>query len=117
MSEQLAEAGARLDAIYYCPHDLQPACRCRKPAPGMLLDAARTHGLDLRASWMVGDSEIDIEAGKNAGCKTVRVLTEREGSREPESSPELRFQADIVEASLPRAIERILRTSSPKKGS
>jgi D-glycero-D-manno-heptose 1,7-bisphosphate phosphatase len=74
MCQWLAAAGATIEAVYYCPHETQPPCSCRKPAPGMLLAAARDHQLDLAASWMIGDSEIDVEAGKRAGCKTVRLL-------------------------------------------
>ena len=73
MNEELARAGAKLDGIYYCPHGKETACDCGKPAPGMLLKAAREHDIDLNQSWMVGDSERDIEAGKRAGCRTVRI--------------------------------------------
>ena len=76
------EAGVRLDAIYYCPHHPREGeppwradCDCRKPRPGMLLRAAREHDIDLRRSWMVGDSVIDIEAGAAAGMPGVLVLT------------------------------------------
>src|ERR1700734_927785 len=72
MTDDLARAGAKIDATFYCPHEMEPSCDCRKPAPGMLLSAARSLGLELAASWMIGDSDIDIEAGKNAGCKTAR---------------------------------------------
>ena len=58
--------------IQYCPHDVGE-CECRKPAPGMLKAMAAKHGLDLAASWMVGDAETDIEAGQRAGCRTIRV--------------------------------------------
>lgn len=58
--------------IQYCPHDIGQ-CDCRKPAPGMLKAMALKHRLDLAASWMVGDSETDIEAGRRAGCHTIRV--------------------------------------------
>jgi len=75
MVKQLAAANAHLTAVYYCPHDNGPSCSCRKPMPGMLFQAAREHRIDLASSWMVGDSDIDMEAGKSAGCKTVRVLT------------------------------------------
>ena len=74
MTDVLARAGAKIDATFYCPHDIEPRCDCRKPAPGMLLSAARLHGIDLRASWMIGDSDNDVEAGHNAGCKTARVI-------------------------------------------
>ncbi len=74
MTDDLARAGANIDATFYCPHDIEPRCDCRKPAPGMLLSAARLHGIDLRTSWMIGDSDNDVEAGLNAGCKTARVI-------------------------------------------
>jgi D-glycero-D-manno-heptose 1,7-bisphosphate phosphatase len=74
MCLELAHAGAIITKVYYCPHDMQPPCSCRKPAPGMLLTAAQTHELDIASSWMIGDSDIDVEAGTNAGCKTVRIV-------------------------------------------
>lgn len=67
-------AGARIDDIYYCPHDAEPPCPCRKPEPGMLLEAARVYDIDLQDSWMIGDSESDVRAGHAAGCKTVRLI-------------------------------------------
>lgn len=77
-----AGAGARLDAIYYCPHHpaegsppWRAACDCRKPKPGMILRAAREHGIDLERSCVVGDSVVDIEAGAAAGVRGVLVLT------------------------------------------
>jgi D-glycero-D-manno-heptose 1,7-bisphosphate phosphatase len=70
---ELANDGAVIDAVYFCPHETEPACSCRKPAPGMLLQAAKEHGIDLAASWMIGDSDADIAAGKSAGCKTVLI--------------------------------------------
>jgi D-glycero-D-manno-heptose 1,7-bisphosphate phosphatase len=74
MCDELARAGATIDGVYYCPHELEPPCDCRKPQPGMLLRAARIHDIDMSASWMIGDSDKDVQAGKNAGCRTVRVL-------------------------------------------
>ena len=62
-----------LDAIYACFHDDADQCTCRKPGPGMLLDAARDLGLDLPSSWMVGDRWRDIDAGIAAGCHTIWV--------------------------------------------
>lgn len=58
--------------ILVCPHD-QGVCTCRKPQPGLLLEAARRHDLDLASSWMVGDRETDVEAGRAAGCGTILV--------------------------------------------
>ena len=70
---ELEAKGAHLTNVYYCPHDDNPPCGCRKPAPGMLLAAARENGIELESSWMVGDSDVDIEAGRSAGCRTVRI--------------------------------------------
>jgi D-glycero-D-manno-heptose 1,7-bisphosphate phosphatase len=81
MEQALRAEGARVDAIYFCPHELHLGCACRKPAPGMILEAARERQLDLNSSWMVGDSEIDIEAGKRAGCHTARLLRPHERAR------------------------------------
>lgn len=97
---ELAFAGAVIDATYCCPHDTQPPCGCRKPEPGMLLDAARIHGIALASSWMIGDSDSDIEAGKQAGCKTVRVVS---GNETP------RVMADLNAQSLLEASKKIVR--------
>jgi D-glycero-D-manno-heptose 1,7-bisphosphate phosphatase len=69
----LAERGARIEAFYYCPHDLDAGCDCRKPGPGMLLAAARDLELELGQSVLVGDEKTDIEAGRRAGCFTILV--------------------------------------------
>jgi D-glycero-D-manno-heptose 1,7-bisphosphate phosphatase len=78
----LAREGARIDEILYCPHhpllgipQYRIECACRKPKPGMLLQAAATHRINLSKSYVVGDRCVDIEAGRNAGCKTALVLT------------------------------------------
>jgi len=94
-----AEYGLELLDILYCPHD-EGQCECRKPKPGLLLEAARRHGIELSASWMVGDHETDVEAGRRAGCRTVRVGAGDEPS-----------QADVCVADmseLARAIEGLL---------
>jgi len=82
LRRRLAKRGARLDAIYHCPHHPEAAapehrrrCRCRKPAPGMLLRAARELDLDLTRSFAVGDGERDVIAGLRAGCCTALVRT------------------------------------------
>ncbi|HZE98902.1 MAG TPA: HAD family hydrolase [Planctomycetota bacterium] len=82
MISLLAEQGAELDGIYYCPHhpdgdqiQYSVECDCRKPRPGMLERAASEHGLDLDACVMIGDTVRDIEAGHSTGGKAVLVLT------------------------------------------
>jgi histidinol-phosphate phosphatase family protein len=100
MSCALARAGATIDAIYYCPHEADDRCTCRKPAPGMLLRAMQEHGIDLAASWMIGDSETDVEAGKNAGCRTVHLMS---------ASRTARSRADLVALFLLEAAQKILQ--------
>jgi D-glycero-D-manno-heptose 1,7-bisphosphate phosphatase len=73
-----------LDEIVVCAHDDADGCECRKPKPGMLLDAARRHGLELRKSFLVGDRWRDIGAGQAAGCRTV-FIDRGYDERRPES--------------------------------
>lgn len=84
METLLGNEGAYVDAIYYCPHhphkgyegevaELKIDCSCRKPKPGLLLQAAQDFNIDLSESYMIGDSENDILAGLNAGCNTILV--------------------------------------------
>ncbi|MBI2770776.1 MAG: HAD family hydrolase [Burkholderiales bacterium] len=72
MHQQLRDAGL-VDDIKVCFHVDADHCACRKPKPGMLLEAAREHDIDLAASWMVGDRWRDIEAGQAAGCRTLFI--------------------------------------------
>jgi D-glycero-D-manno-heptose 1,7-bisphosphate phosphatase len=108
MRESLARSRATLDGIYYCPHDYQSQCKCRKPAPGMLLEAAQTLGLDLGSSWMVGDSDIDIQAGKNAGCKTARVGIPGKKKLAADKDAENGNRADVTASSLLDSVRQIL---------
>jgi D-glycero-D-manno-heptose 1,7-bisphosphate phosphatase len=83
LERHLSEAaGITLTDFVVCPHTPtaggQPACLCRTPAPGMLIRAARAHRIDLAASWMVGDTLDDIEAGRRAGCRALLLDTGRE---------------------------------------
>lgn len=82
MVQRLAESGARIDGFYVCPHHPTAGqgiwrrdCSCRKGQPGLLLQAAAEHGIDLARSYMVGDKTADVEAGQRAGCSPLLVLT------------------------------------------
>ncbi len=101
--------GARLDAFHICWHHpqgivpgLSGACRCRKPAPGMLLDAAEELEIDLLKSWMLGDTDADVLAGANAGCRTILVTNQgsahkRAGHGRPDAVvPDLPAAADLI---------------------
>jgi D-glycero-D-manno-heptose 1,7-bisphosphate phosphatase len=69
--EELDRAGGQIDAAYYCPHAPEEGCDCRKPLPGLIIDAARELELDLKRSFMVGNSDVDVAAGKAAGCRAI----------------------------------------------
>ena len=93
LAEQLASHNAHFDAIYYCPHHPSEGCGCRKPRIGMLEQAAQKHGIDLQRGYMVGDKASDLDAGRQAGCRTVLVLTGygeqvREAFNTPDSQPD-----------------------------
>src|SRR5437868_1060261 len=75
MTEQLASAGAHVDAIYFCPHTTTDQCDCRKPKPGLLEWAARDHGLNLRRSFVVGDRYGDVELARCVGSRGILVRT------------------------------------------
>lgn len=75
MIRQLATEHARIDAVYYCPHNGADGCDCRKPKPGMLERAAREHQLDLRRSFVVGDRYGDIELAHRVSARGVLVRT------------------------------------------
>lgn len=78
LTNELLQQGVQLNGFYYCPHHNQGsnpsyanACNCRKPLPGMLLQAATDLDINLESSWMIGDILDDTEAGNRAGCKTI----------------------------------------------
>ena len=101
------ERGVHFAGLYYCPHypEGPPSkyvmeCDCRKPAPGMILKAARELDIDMNRSWMVGDRSPDIAAGRAAGCRTIRILTGEPpapGDPEPDfTAPDLAAAADYI---------------------
>ena len=106
METLLGKAGAYIDGLYYCPHhphkgykgerpELKIECECRKPKPGMLIKAAEDFNIDLEKSWMIGDGENDVLAGKNAGCKTVLI-----GSQD--------YKQDYTVSSLKEFVDKML---------
>lgn len=103
--ELLRQLGDVIDASYMAPdHPDRPTPR-RKPAPGMLLEAAAEHGIDLSRSWMIGDKAIDIECGRNAGTRTILVETGY-GRNTAKCSPDHRT------ATVTEAIALVLKLAS-----
>jgi D-glycero-D-manno-heptose 1,7-bisphosphate phosphatase len=112
IDELLATKGTSVDAYYFCPHHPEHGddayrveCDCRKPLPGMLMKAATDLGIDLSASWMIGDKLADIEAGIAAGCRTALVLTGYGESELYGLPPQTLVCADLLAAA--RAIKTI----------
>ncbi len=101
---ELAKSGARVDAWFYCAHhpdgkgSYSLAFRCRKPLPGMLLEAARRFNIDLEASVMIGDKLVDMEAGAAAGCRTILVRTGYGAEQEPGVSSGTGVYDDLLAA-------------------
>jgi D-glycero-D-manno-heptose 1,7-bisphosphate phosphatase len=109
MNAELLNAGARLDAVYYCPHVSSDECECRKPKTGMLQKAARELGLDLKKSFVVGDRHSDVEV---AHCAAARSILVRTGFGEGElawHAKKWAHQPEFVAADLFEAVEWILQ--------
>jgi D-glycero-D-manno-heptose 1,7-bisphosphate phosphatase len=100
-AEVLRQLDGLLGATYFCPDVPGQHSSCRKPAPGMILQATREHGIDLSRSFFIGDKEIDVECGRNAGVGTIRVQT---GFQDDTAGS----TADWIAKDLPAAAEIIL---------
>ncbi|MBN1183731.1 MAG: HAD-IIIA family hydrolase [Bacteroidales bacterium] len=107
METLLGEKGTYLDAIYYCHHHpekgfdgeverLKIDCECRKPKPGMLFSAQKDINIDLKQSWMIGDSRVDVIAGKNAGCKSILVNNNIDTDFADYIKPNLKAAIDFI---------------------
>lgn len=104
MLQALSRAGAGIEAVLVCPHAPEDRCECRKPAPGLVEEAADRFGIDRSRAWMVGDAASDVAAGKRAGIGTILVLTGRGGTQarglaESGTTPDFVAQ-DLVDAGI-----------------
>ena len=103
MKRQIEEAGGKVEKIYVCPHHPDDKCSCRKPQPGLLLQAAKVNNIDLAKSFFVGDSATDIEAGNRVGCITIQV-----GSTPADSPPTAITKPQYLAKNLSDAVDIIL---------
>jgi len=117
LGKLLAEKGAHIDHIYFCPHhpesgfpgeipELKMKCACRKPEPGMILKAMKDFGIDATKSWMVGDSKADIIAGQKAGVKTILLISG--GGSGAKQEDEIMCKPDFESTDLKGAVKLIL---------
>jgi histidinol-phosphate phosphatase family protein len=109
MIEELARQGARIDAVYYCPHHPDLSCQCRKPRTGMLQAASREHDIDLSRSFVIGDKASDINLATHVGARAALVLSGygRETIAHPDRWP---CEPTIIAENLLEAVRRILDT-------
>jgi D-glycero-D-manno-heptose 1,7-bisphosphate phosphatase len=101
LAEMLARFDVELDGIYLCPHAPGDGCDCRKPLPGMALQAVKAHGFDPRDAWVIGDKEVDVELGHTVGAKSILVRTGY--GQDHEASTKADYVAGVVR--LPAAGE------------
>jgi histidinol-phosphate phosphatase family protein len=97
--DELMKSNAKIDDIFICPHHPDEGCECRKPKIGLMKDAASKYDIDFGSSYMVGDKFTDLRTGKNAGCKTVLVLTGY-GKDEMENKGDWEFEPDFIAEDL-----------------
>jgi D-glycero-D-manno-heptose 1,7-bisphosphate phosphatase len=109
MTQQLSETGAKVDAVYYCPHSSSENCSCRKPKIGMLERAAQEHAIDLHRSFVVGDRYIDIELAHNARGRGILVRTGYGEGELAWHSAKWLAPPDFVAENLAQATDWILR--------
>jgi D-glycero-D-manno-heptose 1,7-bisphosphate phosphatase len=119
LSAALSVAGATIDAYYYCPHHPEGvvdayriSCGCRKPAPGLVRDAARDLALDVSRSWMVGDKWSDVACGAAAGTRTVLLRAGGGAAQQTSPADAAEVRADAILNNLMEAAEWILLNSS-----
>ena len=115
LAAELEKEGARLDAVYYCPHHPSVGeppyrfdCDCRKPRPGLIRRAAAELGIDLSRSWMVGDRYSDTELARNAGVRAAFVLTGYGRGEHEHQSRAWKHRPDLVAENLLEAVRKII---------
>jgi len=99
MSDKFKKEGIDIKKIYFCPHHetISGSCECRKPKPGMLLDARDEFGIDMESSVLIGDKERDIEAGLNAGLKTTYLFDESDKVKNSKATKIVKNLYEIME--------------------
>jgi D-glycero-D-manno-heptose 1,7-bisphosphate phosphatase len=118
LTEDLRRGGARLDAIYYCPHHPSVGeppyrldCDCRKPKPGLIRRAAEEFDINLAESWMIGDRYSDAELARNAGVRAALVLSGYGRGEWEHQRSAWRHEPDVIAENLLEAVRKILATA------
>jgi histidinol-phosphate phosphatase family protein len=106
---EIARRGGRIDGVYMCPHKPADGCACRKPLPGMILEAAGAHGLDLARSILIGDAVSDLQAARAAGIPVYALVRTGRGLEEEKRLGEMGFEGTSVFADLKAALGALLK--------
>jgi len=114
MGAEIAQTGGKIEKVYYCPHKPEDGCSCRKPEPGLLLQAAEDLKLDLRTSYLVGDAITDIEMGHKIGLRTIMVKTGK-GLSEVADKNRWKIRPDYIAQDSSEAVDLILELDSAEK--
>jgi histidinol-phosphate phosphatase family protein len=107
LNQTMVQGGAKLDAIYFCPHNNDENCRCRKPEIGMPLRGQEMSGIPLSQAFVVGDRPADIQCARNAGATGILALSGKTSAYEPEV---FKPQPDAVVSGISEAVDYILKT-------
>ena len=113
MLAEIEKEGGKIDELYYCPHHDKDNCECRKPKTGLIEQALKKSDVDLKNTFIIGDSIRDIEAGKRMGMKTIFVLSGKTPASETKSWT---TQPDCVKKDLLEAVEWILGSEARQGG-
>ncbi len=115
MHWQLAQAGGRIESVFFCPHAPQDLCTCRKPKPGLFEQIGERYNVDLRDVQTVGDSLRDMQAGAAAGCKTHWVCTGKSAKLSPHDTPPDMPVGTLMHADLAALAEHLLHETLQNK--
>jgi histidinol-phosphate phosphatase family protein len=106
MLEEIKVQGGKIRSVDYCVHLPSEGCDCRKPNIGLIEKAIKGLDIDLKNTYFIGDSKLDVGAGKNAGCKTILLLT---GKEEPEDIKNWEHKPDLIKKDLMEAVKWVLK--------
>jgi len=108
MLREIESQGGKIKSVSYCVHKPDEGCNCRKPKTGMIEKATKGLDIDFKNTYFVGDSRLDIGAGRNMGCKTILLLT---GKEDPNNIKDFEHQPDFIKKDLKEAVELVLEVA------
>ena len=111
LTRAVTKSGGHLTDIFFCPHRPDEGCSCRKPSPGLILKACRTHAIEVRKTFMVGDSTKDVACARNAGCAAAVLVKTGNGVAAMEDLTRKGIAIDFVAEDLVDASDWILSTT------